>query len=76
MANRIFNVLCEHPYGQTIYELCSLVYPSADGGPDYAISSIQTRIVRMNKKWKAENNSLRIHGHGGPGSRYQVWIVR
>lgn len=69
----LFNLLCENPYGLTASRLKELIYTSPHE-PDS--NSLNTIIAKFNKKAKEHRWGVRIHGHGGPGSKYQIYVVR
>ena len=77
VSGRIFDLLCEHPYGLTSRELADKVYADdPDGGPDWAAESINGLVWQMNQRAKKEGLGIRIRGHGGPGSKYLIYVVR
>lgn len=77
VSSRIFDALCAHPYGLTAKELVDIVYADdPDGGPDWAYESIGLCAWRINHKAKKEGLGVRIRGHGGPGSKYLIYVVR
>src|ERR1700689_148589 len=77
IARRIFNALCAAPYGLTSRELCLAVYTDADGGPEWAASSVRKSIYHFNRRAAAEGRGFRIRGSTtGVDSRFQIWIVR
>lgn len=69
----MFNLLCENPYGLTVAQLKDRIYQK-----DHELKShsLQTTICKFNQKAKEHRWGVRIHGHGGPGSKYQVYVVR
>lgn len=73
---KIFDLLCDHPYGLTAKQLAEQVWTADDGGPDWWNSSIQVSVLRINRLAQACGIGLRVRGSGGPGSRYQIWVVR
>lgn len=82
VSQKIFDALTRRPYGLTCHELVDAVYGDReDGGPDWARSSISVTVMRMNRWFAKQGHSLRVRSRstgrgGGPGSRYQIWIVR
>jgi len=77
ISERLFDALCTHPYGLTSKELVEKMYfDREDGGPLTAAESISVRVCYINKRFERLGISLRIRGHGGPGSRYQIYVVK
>lgn len=77
LQERIFNVLCERPYGMTRRELTRLVYQmDEDGGPDHAGMSISLAILRLNKRLMEQGYWLRVRGRGPWGWRTQLYLER
>lgn len=73
VSQRIFDVLCAHPYGVPMRRLVELVYADrADGGPEW--NSVVVLICLMNKRWERRGVGLRIRCRGYQG--YKIWIVR
>lgn len=71
----VFEALCERPYGLTKRELMTAVY----GGrkePEWADSSVSVCISRFNRLSNLNRWGLQIRGHGGPGSKYLIWVHR
>ena len=75
VCRRAFEALCAYPYGRTMKQLIEEVYRGAIE-PDWASSSLQVSLCLFNRKAKQHRWGVRIHGHRGPGSKYQVFIVR
>ena len=75
VARRVFEALCAHPYGLTVNELIAIAYHGASE-PDWARSSLQVCICLFNRKAIKNRWGLRIHGTGGPSSKYLIWLVR
>lgn len=79
-VHRIFNALCEHPYGLTIHQLVDVVYgDDLEGGPDDPWETIRVALHFFNRYAKRTKFGLRIWNnsyHGGHGWRYQIWIVK
>lgn len=72
---RAFFALCNNPYGLTANQLAYEVYNGVQE-PEWAKSSMQVCFVVFNRKAAKNHWGLRIRGHGGPGSKYQIWVVR
>jgi len=78
-AQKMFNALCEHPYGLTWRELTDILWgDDADGGPLTASNNLQVLAVRFNAFARQKRASIRIKSGqaGGAGTRFQIWIVR
>ena len=77
ILQRIFNALCEHPYGMTTSELMQILYGAdADGGPD-SDHGIAVHRIHFNTQAEKAGAPFRIHCRiGGPGHRYQIWLRR
>ena len=75
VSRRLFDALAEHPYGLTMRKLIEIVYNGCRE-PEYAASSLQVCAMRFNRRAKAQGLGLQIRGSGGPGSKYQIWIVK
>jgi hypothetical protein len=82
VMGRIFDALCEHPYGLSIRELVDFVYSDdPDGGPSWANNSINVTICRFNAHAKKEKLGVRIWSKNGRGTihyghRHFIFIVR
>lgn len=79
---KLFDALCARPYGMTMREIVDAVYgDDPEGGPEWAVSSIQVTICNFNKRAVKERLGLRIwsrNGNGtiGNGHRHYIFIVR
>ena len=80
---RMFNALCEHPYGLSGFELMNIIYADdEDGGPDWP--TVNVRVHQFNVEAKLKNSPFRIHTlvngrpgkGGGSGLRYRLWVRR
>lgn len=73
VVGQVFKLLCANPYGMTAAKLKELIY---NGHREPSSHALNTVICKFNQKAKAHRWGVRIHGHGGPGSKYQVYVVR
>jgi hypothetical protein len=76
LATRIFRALCEHPYGLTMSELITQVYPDPAREPTDPEGTVQVTLCKANAKWRAAGELFQIRGQGGPGSKYRIFIQR
>lgn len=77
-AQKIFNVLCEKPYGLTWRELAEHLWcDDPEGGPLCSRDSIAVTASKFNSYARQRKAGFRIKvGSLGDGLRYKVWIVR
>lgn len=77
VSRRIFDALCDCPYGVTLRELADRVYGGdLGGGPDGLPNTMHVRIKHMNSALRAAGLGLYVRGDGGPGSRYRLYLYR
>ena len=82
ITRKIFNALCEHPYGLTGHELVDIVWGDAeDGGPDSAMNCLNVHIWRFNRDAKRHGSMFRILTRRTDDFKrrshvHRVWIVR
>jgi hypothetical protein len=75
IRNRIFNLLCAHPYGLTCKQLIDRVYDEdAEGGPQWSETCIHVTISIMRRQLRALCPLLHIMN--GNGRRYHLVIRR
>jgi hypothetical protein len=74
VAERFFQALCDHPYGLTAQEAAAIIY-GAKGGPEGVKAVLCTTAHGINKRARKAGLGIRVRGHGGPGSKWQVWII-
>lgn len=74
VSDRIFQALCENPYGLTCDELIEYVYPDPDHEPDMAADNIRVHISMMNTRWKKRNAGFRVKPAGM--KRYRIFVRR
>jgi hypothetical protein len=73
LRNRIFELLCEFPYGLSGRELIDRVYADKpDGGPQWAEGSMHMAIMGLRKQLRRRYPLLHIERITGP--RYQLVI--
>lgn len=74
IVSRAFFALCNNPYGLTAKQLAYEIYYGNE--PAWAINSMHVSFMYFNRKSAKNRWGLRIRGSGGPGSKYQIWVVR
>ena len=87
IAQRIFNLLCLHPYGLSTSQLIDMLWgDDIDGGPEWANNCISVSLHNFNKAAAERKMGLRIKqysrnldraviGGGRGGSCYRIFIV-
>ena len=74
VGKRIFECLCEHPYGLTSKELKDKVWGhDPNGGPEY--NALAVHIIRLNAIFVRRKLGMRIRGWCHRGT-YQIWFFR
>jgi len=79
LTQAMFEMLCEHPYGLPSVEIGERLYALRDdGGPLTMRSIIRQLAHHFNFYARKEKVGLRMRAtnFGGPGRRYQIWVVK
>lgn len=83
IGDRIFDMLCDYPYGLTYNQILDRLYgDDPDGGPCSAV--VNVHVHRFNRCQQLKRSGVRIHAYSGnmdrpargAGSGYRIWIVR
>ena len=83
VGDRIFDLLCLHPYGLTQAQLMDKLYvDDPEGGPLSRV--VPVHVHWFNKRQEVKRSGVRIHAYSsnqdrparGAGQGYRVWIVR
>lgn len=75
IVSRAFYALCNNPYGLTAKQLAYEIYYGISE-PEHSRNSMQVCFLQFNRKAAKNRWGLRIRGQGGPGSKYQIYVVR
>jgi hypothetical protein len=75
IRNRIFDLLCAHPYGLTCKQLIDRVYvDDSEGGPEWGVTGMHVTISLMRKRLRKLYPLLHIENGKGYGRRYHLVI--